>query len=306
MPTGADVALIAYARASGRQVTARQLKRWRILGLLPPRTVRGRGRARGVEGRDKPWVRYQLIAVLDALDTKRSADEVILRLWYDGWDINTRRVREIAEQRVLAERERYAELSARAAAVLTAVTAFDIAELNSAEIPIARAELQRVRPLASSEDSPRQLAHAARIAVQGQLLSSPSEPIAIQEDLARRFFDLHSLEPLFHSLGAHSDEGLDTVLTGLQQIDPLDVLGVVTETQLEHARWRLRRLAEASDLVRHARDDEIPALARMLFAELLDRMTAFAPDHPDYTQENLITCLRVMASLRRAPVQFTE
>ena len=306
VPTDADAELIAYARTNGRQVTVRQLKRWRTLGLIPFRLRRGRGRGRGVRATDRPWARYQLIAVLDALATSRSADDVILRLWYDGWDIETRRVREIVERRVLADKERYANLSIRVAAALTTVTAFDLAELNSAETPLTRAEVQRMRVLASFEDNPRQLAHAARTAIHGQLLSPPTEPIAMSEDLARHFFELDSLEPLFKGLGAQSEEGLDAVLTGLQQIDPIDLFAVLTHSQLEHARWRLRRLAEVPDLLRQASDDDIPWVARNLLADLFERMSGFAPEHPNYKVETLITCLRVIPAVRRAPVQYSE
>lgn len=92
--TEADRVLIKIAADQGHSVTPRQLRRWRAEGLLPCRSVRGRGRGAGVEGSDPPVSADQLLALCRWHKTyPRSADKIAVSLWYDGWEVPTERIR---------------------------------------------------------------------------------------------------------------------------------------------------------------------------------------------------------------------
>ena len=49
--------------------------------------------------------------------------------------------------------------------------------------------LARMTPLVNKEDTARDLAHAARTAIQGQALSPTSEPLAIDEEHLAHYFE---------------------------------------------------------------------------------------------------------------------
>lgn len=302
MPTAADLELIAYAASRDREVNARQLKRWRTLGLMPERKRRSLGRGRGFTSSDKPWARFQVLAVIDTLAQDRSADHALLRLWYSGWDITTTVVRDVIERRVAADRERFADLEAQALAQFGVMSAFGAMELDSEQRPITRAEARRMQPLATSEDTARQLAHGTRLALQAQLLASPDEEIAVDELHAHHYLGLAQLEGVFAALEAPADVALSEVLAGLQTVDQRAVLESPTEAQLNDARWRLRYFAYLQHLLRTADVGEIPGA----FVEMFERLTTFDPDDQSFPLEDLITALRVMPAVRPQPVQFSE
>jgi len=304
--TDADRELIAFAKSHDREVELRQLKRWRTLGLMPERKRKSLGRGRGFTSTDKPWARFQMLAVIDALAHDRSADRARLRLWYDGWDIPTTRVRMLIERRVSRDRGHFADLEAQALASFGVATAFDVMDLDSAQRPITRDEVKRMRPLAAPGDTASQLAHAARSALQGQLIASPDETIAVDELQASKYLAVARFDDLFAAVDAPPDIAVGEVLTGLQNVPERAVLDTPTERQFEHARWRLRYRAYLPEVLRTAQQDEIPQTLLDLLADLIEQQNTFDPDHPQHHVEDLITALRVMPAMRPEPVAFTE
>ena len=87
--------LVAELQERGYDVTERQVRDWRVKGLLPPLSSRSRGRALGVL---RYWesdeiILSQAMAVCDLLDRNGRTKWVPLGLWFAGFEVNLGTVR---------------------------------------------------------------------------------------------------------------------------------------------------------------------------------------------------------------------
>lgn len=100
--TEADAALMAQLSERGMDVTARQLRRWRLHGVIPsPVRVAG-GRGRGLRSIAYPTGTVDRAAGVGALiEAGRSFQEVVLELLWDGEDLPMPTVRSALERLVL-------------------------------------------------------------------------------------------------------------------------------------------------------------------------------------------------------------
>jgi hypothetical protein len=87
-------ALIEDLAARGVSVTSKRIDRWRLERVIPAPTIRGGGRARGVQRVTAPGSADQIAALVGFLRDDRSIDLAALRLWLDGFDVPLDRVRE--------------------------------------------------------------------------------------------------------------------------------------------------------------------------------------------------------------------
>jgi len=91
---------IGKAAEGGCVVSDSQFERWRKLGLLPKPELRGRGRGQGVEALYPARTGDQLIALSKALATNRNADTAAWRIWWQSFEIDPYRVRDILTTRL--------------------------------------------------------------------------------------------------------------------------------------------------------------------------------------------------------------
>lgn len=87
--------LVAELKERGYDVTERQVRDWRVKGLLPPLNSRSRGRALGVlrYWESDEMVLSQAMTVSDLLDRNGRTKWVPLGLWFAGFDVNLGNVR---------------------------------------------------------------------------------------------------------------------------------------------------------------------------------------------------------------------
>jgi len=294
----ADTALVEYARRCGENVSVRQLKRWRSEGLLPARTVRGRGRGRGVTGLDAPWTRFQCVAVSRALSFERNNDRAALRLWYQGWDIPNELIVKQIDQRLERDRQRLAELQRMVGTGTdNAMAGFDVAEADSRARPITHDEIIRMRAAAQgTNESARDLVHAVRSAIEGQLFSPTNVVSAIPEDLTKHYFDFTSAERLLTPINESLQPAFDVFTGAVQELTAEDILRAPTANALRTARSKLRRVYDAAEIVSNyePQPDEADliasARAALAFADM-----RYDPRSGDYDSEQLILGLRTAA-----------
>jgi len=289
--------LIEFARSQGETITARQLKRWRADRLLPPRTVRGRGRARGVVGIDAPWTRFQVVAVHRALVTERNSDLVALRLWYAGWDIPTELIVNQLDTRLEIDRKQLANLEGQLDDIGgERASGFDIAEADSRSLPITHDEIGRMRDAARSTGEPaRDLVHAVRAATEGQLFSSSDEVSAIPDDLAKQYFGFYAIQQLIVPLSESLEPCYDRWESLIQTLDIENVLTTPTKTQLLTARSTLRRLYDAVEMIRTYKPAPNAPLFAVMAAVFEVIPMSFDPRASNYHAERLLLGLRTCA-----------
>jgi len=293
-----DIALIEYARRCGETVSVRQLKRWRSDGLLPARTVRGRGRGHGVTGFDAPWTRFQCVAVSRALSYERNNDRAALRLWYQGWDIPTELIVRQIDQRLERDRQCLTDLQ-RTVGTGTdnEMAGFDVAEADSQARPITHDEIARMREAAhGTDESAHDLVHAVRTAIEGQLFSPANEVLAIPEELAKHYLNFTSIEQLLTPGNESLQPAFDTFTAAIQELTADDVLRAPTANALTTARSWLRRMYDAAEIVSNyePQPDEAdliaPARSALAYVD-----TSYDPRSSDYDPEQLILGLRTAA-----------
>jgi len=295
-----DIALIEYARRCGETVTVRQLKRWRSNELLPARTVRGRGRGRGVTGFDAPWTRFQGVAVSRALSFERNTDRAALRLWYQGWDIPTERIVKQIDQRLERDRQHLPELQHMVGTGTgTGKDMFDVAEADSRARPITHEEIARMRPAArGADESARDLVHAARTAIEGQIFSPAGEVSAIPEEIVKQYLNFNRDEEWSGSMGDLFNTAFDQTTSLMQDLTAADVLRTPTASQLVMARCKLRHLYDAIEIVHMHRPEPHEA---QLFAQGVGMLahidTSFDPRSRSYNAEKLLLGLRTVAQV---------
>jgi len=296
--TEADQLLLEFARSQGETITARQLKRWRADRLLPSRTVRGRGRARGVVGIDAPRTRFQVVAVHRALATERNNDRVALRLWYEGWDIPTELIINQLDTRLEIDRKQLANLKGQLDDIGgERASGFDIAEADSRSLPITHDEIARMRgQTLDAEEPARDLVHAVRAATEGQLFSSSDEVSAIPDDLAKQYFGFNAIQQLIDPLSESLEPCYDQWASLIQKLTSESVLATPTETQLLIARSILRRWYDAVEMIlaHKSTPDNAPLFA--VISSVLDVIpTSFDPRDPGYHADQLLLGLRTCA-----------
>lgn len=297
--------LIDFARDRGATVDTRQLKRWRSRGLMPSRAARRRslGRGQGVRAEDPPWAKHQVLAVLSELQRDRSADNALLRLWFHGWDVETERVRVVLDKQLAHDRDRFARLQEDAEATSDG-SAFAAAELDSDSHPVTREETRRMLDVASDgSEGPRELARSVRIAMQGQLLSPPDEPLAINIELVAPYLGLPAgIESLFAQLEGDFLAGVEFVMTQIQRLEPSAALRTPTTEQLDSARADLHLLLYAFELL----DLHAPELPLELgpMQALANSVRRYDPNSPDHTIEALRAALRFASARPLKSVQF--
>jgi hypothetical protein len=91
--------VLLYARARGHRPTPAQVRRYQQNGLIPkPRQI-GLGRAKGTEVRYPSGTAEQLVAACKAVKSK-SFKTARWCLWWDGWQIDPRRIRNDLNARI--------------------------------------------------------------------------------------------------------------------------------------------------------------------------------------------------------------
>jgi len=101
--------LVAELKERGYDVTERQVRDWRVKGLLPPLNSRGRGRALGVL---RYWesdeiILSQAMAVRDLLDRNGRTSWVPLGLWFAGFEVSLGTVRTLWLQSLVRTRKEW-------------------------------------------------------------------------------------------------------------------------------------------------------------------------------------------------------
>lgn len=84
--------LLAFARVYDDTITDDQFDRWRKRGLLPSPQRRGRGQGLGTEALYPASAGPQLVAVAEAIRLHGSVDDALWHLWWDGAQIEDRRI----------------------------------------------------------------------------------------------------------------------------------------------------------------------------------------------------------------------
>lgn len=89
--------LVAELQRRGYHVTERQLRDWRVRGLLPPLNLRSQGRGLGVVRywEDNEIILSQAITVCDFLDRNGRAKWALLGLWFAGYKVKLETVRRL-------------------------------------------------------------------------------------------------------------------------------------------------------------------------------------------------------------------
>lgn len=139
--------------------------------------------------------------------------------------------------------------------------------------------------------------------MQGQLLSPPDEPLAINIELVAPYLGLPAgIESLFAQLEGDFLAGVEFVMTQIQRLEPSAALRTPTTEQLDSARADLHLLLYAFELL----DLHAPELPLELgpMQALANSVRRYDPNSPDHTIEALRAALRFASARPLKSVQF--
>ncbi len=286
--TDADRTLIDFAGRHGFTVSWRQLKRWRSYGVLPWRTRRHRGYARGTSSEDQAGTAEQLVALCQRLYVDRRLSHAAMWLWYEGWEIPTRLVRKQLvdyQQRGVSKMIETAESigALQDGAGLAAIV--DPLGLGYAETygnPVPKEEEDRMKAAlghllpdpAGETRTPVQLVHDMRGDLIAANLAPPGE-IAVDEDLLAHWTGSPDSINIIDKAGFDVMSELTRVVTHAPPPD--DVLAILRDGPdelYERGRVGLRRFRDTVAMLRDG----------------VAEISAVSPDFASALEQNLQQC----------------
>lgn len=95
-------------RRVGGGITSRQIRRWREAGIIPYR-VKGQGRGQGHIAVYPERATAQVAEIKRLLDAHLGLDQVTLRLWMDGFDVETEAIRRDVQASLEKYERKFAE-----------------------------------------------------------------------------------------------------------------------------------------------------------------------------------------------------
>jgi hypothetical protein len=254
-----DQRLIAAAAKAGYVVNGRQLRRWRTEGLLPQRTVRGRGQGRGVEPSDPAHAAEQLIALCRWRERyARSADKLAVSLWYEGWSIRLSRVKAAAARSFRRMLDRGGQDDVLE--VATHQSRLEVSGFSALERGLLPTLAARYEDPSGEQRASRELILDARTDAIAAALSSPGS-YAVDEDLLTRYFQLDVADELENRPPGYSlRETTPRIVQALSIEEVISTIETSSDDELARVRTHLLMLAHAIRLIRTEDLSELPPL----------------------------------------------
>ena len=178
---------------------------------------------------------------------------------------------------------------------------FDLAEADSRARPITHDEIARMREAAQGTDeSARDLVHAIRSAIEGQLFSPADEVSAIPEELAKHYLNFTSVEQLLTPMNESPQPAFDTFIAAAKELTDTDFLRAPTANALTTARSMLRSIYDDTEIISNyePQPDEADLIAPAP-AAVAHVDTSYDPRSSDYNPTTPSSSYSASERLRR-------
>lgn len=219
LPSRADQELMARAALAGGGVTPRQLKRWRLAGLVPSPTRKGLGRGRGSCSSYPPGTLERVVALAKLPRRSRAAAPATLSLFALGFPVD-----EVILRRAHAEwTARTLEKVARAAQSRDPLSLAEAAA-KSLLRPFARTGpgRQYLRRLRGRAESPRSVLLSAMTALTSVVISGvPSSSEAFGE-----YLDATGAATVLEAVGVPRGQAAQAFLADASAVKALGTLSL--------------------------------------------------------------------------------